>query len=54
MNKVKKMEILGDSARYDLCNYSNYNTDNFLSGKLPGIYNATNVNGDVYPYLRFS
>ena len=49
MNKVKKMEILGDSARYDLCNYGNYNRDNFLSGKLPGIYNTTNGNGDCIP-----
>jgi putative DNA modification/repair radical SAM protein len=52
MNKVKKMEILGDSARYDLCNYGNYNTDNFLSGKLPGIYNATTGNGDCIPLFK--
>jgi putative DNA modification/repair radical SAM protein len=52
MNKVKKMEILGDSAKYDLCNYGNYNTDNFLSGKLPGIYNATGVNGDCIPLFK--
>ena len=52
MNKVKKMEILGDSARYDLCNYGNYNTDNFLSGKLPGIYNATSTNGNCIPLFK--
>ena len=52
MNRVKKMEILGDSARYDLCNYGNYNPDNFLSGKLPGIYNATNPNGDCVPLFK--
>ncbi len=52
MNKVKKMDILGDSARYDLCNYGNYNTDNFLSGKLPGIYNATSAKGDCIPLFK--
>lgn len=52
MNRVKKMEILGDSARYDLCNYGNYNADNFLSGKIPGIYNSTNPNGDCVPLFK--
>ena len=52
MNRVKKMEILGDSARYDLCNYSNYNPDNILSRKLPGIYNATSPNGDCVPLFK--
>jgi len=52
MNRVKKMEILGDSARYDLCNYGNYNADNFLSGKIPGIYNATSSNGDCVSLFK--
>ena len=52
MNRVKKMEILGDSARYDLCNYGNYNPDNFFSGKLPGVYNATTPNGDFIPLFK--
>ncbi len=52
MNRLKKVEILGDSARYDLCNYGNYNPDNFLSGKLPGIYNATNPKGDCVPLFK--
>jgi len=52
MNKIKKMDILGDSARYDLCNYGNYNPDNFLSRKLPGIYNATNGNGECVPLFK--
>jgi len=46
------MEILGDSARYDLCNYSNYNPDNFFSGKLPGVYNAKSQNGDCVPLFK--
>jgi putative DNA modification/repair radical SAM protein len=52
MNKVRKMEILGESAKYDRCNYGNYNTDNFLSGKFPGIYNATNPNGECVPLFK--
>jgi putative DNA modification/repair radical SAM protein len=52
MNKIKKMDILGDSARYDLCNYGNYNPDNFLSRKLPGIYNATTTNGECVPLFK--
>ncbi len=52
MNKIKKMDILGESARYDLCNYGNFNPDNFLSGKLPGIYNATASNGECIPLFK--
>ena len=52
MNKVKKMEILGDSARYNLCNHANYNSDNFLSGQLPGVYNATSQNGSCIPLFK--
>jgi putative DNA modification/repair radical SAM protein len=52
MNRVKKMEVLGESAKYDLCNYSNYNPDNFLSAKLPGIYNATNSIGECIPLFK--
>lgn len=52
MNRVRKMAILGESAKYDRCNYGNYNPDNFLSDKLPGIYNATNPNGDCVPLFK--
>ena len=41
MNNAKKLEILGDSARYDRCNYINSSVESFLRGKIPGVYNAS-------------
>jgi len=52
MNRIKRMEILGESARYDRCNYGNFNPDNFFSENLPGIYNATNPNGVCMPLFK--
>jgi len=46
------MEILGESARYDRCNYGNFNPDNFLSENLPGVYNASNPNGLCVPLFK--
>jgi putative DNA modification/repair radical SAM protein len=52
MNKAKKLEILGETAKYDRCNYSNINVDNFLSQKIPGIYHATTHNGCTVPLFK--
>lgn len=52
MNKAKKLEILGENAKYDRCNYFNLNVDNFLSPKTPGIYNATTNNGCNVPLFK--
>jgi predicted DNA-binding helix-hairpin-helix protein len=52
MNRIKKMEILGESARYDRCNYGNFNPDNFFNEKLPGIYNAKSPNGSFMPLFK--
>lgn len=52
MNIVKKMEILGDSAKYDRCNYANFNPENFFSDKLPGVYNATTPNGNCFRLFK--
>ena len=52
MNKAKKLEILGETAKYDRCNYSNINVDNFLSRKIPGIYHATTNNGCTVPLFK--
>lgn len=52
MNIVKKMEILGESARYDRCNYGNFNTDNFFSDKLPGVYDATTPNRNCFRLFK--
>jgi predicted DNA-binding helix-hairpin-helix protein len=46
------MEILGESARYDRCNYGNFNPDNFFNEKLPGIYNAKSPNGICMPLFK--
>jgi putative DNA modification/repair radical SAM protein len=52
MNIAKKLEVLGEAAKYDRCNYSNFNVDNFLSEKIPGIYNATGGNGCTVPLFK--
>jgi putative DNA modification/repair radical SAM protein len=52
MNNAKKLEILGESARYDRCNYINSSVESFLKAKLPGIYNATTSNGCKVPLLK--
>jgi putative DNA modification/repair radical SAM protein len=52
MNNAKKLEILGDSARYDRCNYINSSVESFLRGKIPGVYNASTSNGCKVPLLK--
>ncbi len=42
---LKKLKILGESAKYDLCNYIYPGIDTYLSGKFPGIYTSTSPNG---------
>ena len=29
ISRARKLKILGESAKYDRCNYANYNLDNF-------------------------
>ena len=48
----KKLAILGESAQYDRCNYVNSNVENFLTGKIPGIYHATTQNGCTVPLFK--
>jgi len=52
MNKTKKLEILGESARYDRCNHINSSIESFLSSKIPGVYNASTTNGCKVPLLK--
>ncbi|MGO9387644.1 MAG: putative DNA modification/repair radical SAM protein [Methanobacterium sp.] len=52
MNNVKKLEILGESAQYDRCNYINPSVESFLKGKIPGVYNASTSNGCKVPLLK--
>lgn len=52
MNITRKLEILGESAKYDRCNYIKPNLENLLSGKIPGIYHATTSNGCTVPLFK--
>lgn len=51
-NLSKKLEILGESAKFDRCNYINTNTENFLVNKLPGIYHASTRDGCTVPLFK--
>lgn len=52
MNIAKKLEILGESAKYDRCNYIKPNLEKLLTGKIPGIYHATTSNGCTVPLFK--
>lgn len=52
MNSVKRLEILGESAKYDRCNHVNTTVENFLRSKIPGIYNASTPNGCTVPLFK--
>ncbi len=51
-NLSKKLEILGESAKFDRCSYINTNVDNFLAKQLPGIYNASTRDGCTVPLFK--
>ena len=50
MNTLSKMQILSDSAQYDLCDYVNHNHSSSVN--LPGIYHATGQNGCQVPLFK--
>ncbi|MDR2966651.1 MAG: helix-hairpin-helix domain-containing protein [Methanobacteriaceae archaeon] len=50
MNTMKKMQVLSDSAQYDLCDYVNYHKTS--DANLPGIYHATGANGCKIPLFK--
>lgn len=52
VNLSKKLEILGESAKFDRCNYINTNTENFLVNQLPGIYHASTRDGCTVPLFK--
>jgi len=52
MNSLKKLKILGESAKYDLCNYVDPGIETYISGKIPGIYNSTSPNGQCIPIFK--
>jgi putative DNA modification/repair radical SAM protein len=51
-NLAKKLDILGESAKFDRCNYIGTNSDNFLLKNLPGIYQASTQNGCTIPLFK--
>ncbi len=52
MNKVQKLKVLGESAKYDLCNYVDLNLETYAAGKIPGIYNSTLPDGCSIPLFK--
>ena len=52
MNTIKKLKVLGESAKYDLCNYVDPSLETYLSGKIPGVYNSTSPNGQCIPIFK--
>ena len=52
MSAIQKLKILGESAKYDLCNYVDPNLETYVSGKIPGVYNSTSPNGCNIPLFK--
>ena len=50
MNTLSKMQVLSDSAQYDLCDYVNHHKSSDVN--LPGIYHATGANGCKIPLFK--
>ncbi len=49
---LEKLRILGESAKYDLCNYVSGNIETYAEGKIPGVYNSTGPNGQCLPIFK--
>ena len=50
MSTLKKMQVLADSAQYDLCDYVSHSKSSQVN--LPGIYHATGKNGCKIPLFK--
>jgi len=50
MNTLKKMQVLSDSAQYDVCDYVSHSKKSDVN--LPGIYNATGPGGCKVPLFK--
>ncbi len=49
---INKLKVLGESAKYDLCNYVSDNIETYADGKIPGIYDSTLPNGQCMPIFK--
>lgn len=50
MSLLKTMQVLTDSAQYDLCDYASHSKSSSIN--LPGIYQATGANGCKIPLFK--
>ena len=50
MSTLEKMQVLADSAQYDLCDYVSHSKSSQVN--LPGIYHATGHNGCKIPLFK--
>lgn len=50
MNTMRKMQVLSDTAQYDLCDYVNHHKQS--TPQLPGIYYSTGSNGCQVPLFK--
>lgn len=50
MNTLKKMQVLSDSAQYDVCDHANPSKKSDIN--LPGIYNTTGPDGCKIPLFK--
>ena len=49
---LEKLRALGESAKYDLCNYVSGNIETYAEGKIPGVYNSTSPSGHCMPIFK--
>ncbi|MGB9936343.1 MAG: radical SAM protein [Methanobacterium sp.] len=52
MMNLEKLRALGESAKYDLCNYVSGNVETYAEGRIPGVYNSTTPNGQCMPIFK--
>lgn len=52
MHTIEKLKVLGESAKFDLCNYVDPSLETYVSGKIPGVYNSTSPNGYCMPLFK--
>ena len=49
---LEKLRSLGESAKYDRCNYVSGNVETYAEGKIPGVYNSVSSSGHCMPLFK--
>lgn len=49
---LEKLKVLGESAKFDRCNYVGGNLETYADGKIPGVYNSTSSSGHCMPIFK--